>query len=77
MKKKIESKLAHGVRQVKSQVKPQHEQHPPTLANTAATEKPAASPKSGNMAPTPATPHTTQQSVTRSDDLHPRRVWPD
>ncbi len=77
MKKKMESKLAHGVRQVKSHVTPQHEHQPPTLAKTAATEKPVASPRSGTMAPTPATPHSTQQSVTRSDAQHPRRVWPD
>lgn len=65
MKKKLESKLAHGVRQVKSQ----REQEPaaPSIATPAV--KPATQPAPVSVAP--------QRVVANSDSLHPRRVWPD
>lgn len=67
MKKKLESKLAQGVRQVKSQTKPQvqspQEQEPEVVS--VSTETPS----------TPQPP--VANPIRRADDLHPQRVWPD
>ena len=67
MKKKLESKLAQGVRQVKSQTKPQvqsqHEQEPEAASADMATPRAAQLPVAN--------------PVRRPDDLHPQRVWPD
>ena len=73
MKKKLASKLANGVRQVKLQ----REQAPATPAKTAPVVKPAAAPAPASVATKPVAPRTAQRSKTNLDRLHPRRIWPD
>ncbi len=81
MKKKLESKLAQGVRQVKSQTKPQvqsqHEQEPEATSANLATPRAAQGRASVAGAGATAAQPPAANPVTRSDDLHPQRVWPD
>ena len=72
--KKLGSKLAHGVRQVKSQRDPEPAVAP---AKTAPLEKPAAEPTPASVAAKPVTPRAAQQPAASLDELHPRRIWPD
>lgn len=73
--KKTGSKLAHGVRQVKSQ-REQSEQKTATEASaTAPAIKQAAKPTPASETAKPVAPRTvTENSL---DILHPRRIWPD
>lgn len=84
MKKKLESKLAQGVRQVKSQTKPQlqspHEQKSDavpvgTATTSVAQGRVSVAGAGGAGATAPQPPVTTP--IRRVDDLHPQRVWPD
>lgn len=70
MKKKLGSKLANGVRQVKSQ-----REHAP--AATAPVAKPAAKPTPASMAAKPLAPRAAPQAAASLNNLHPRRIWPD
>lgn len=72
--KKLGSKLAHGVRQVKSQ-RGQEPAAAPT--KTAPLEKPAAKPTSASVAANPVAARGAQQPAASLGELHPRRVWPD
>ena len=74
MKKKLGSKLAHGVRQVKSQREPESATVP---AKTAPVAKPAAKLTPAKVAAKPVAPRAAQPPVTHLDSLHPRRIWPD
>lgn len=76
VKKKLGSKLAQGVRQVKTQ----RDAAPPETraAATASNATPSAQPVplKAQVKPAPAS-GTAQPAGTRSAQLHPRRVWPD
>ena len=72
MKKKLGSKLAHGVRQVKSQRELEPAAAP---AQTALAAKPAAQPTSAKVTAKPVVARAAP--VTHLGSLHPRRVWPD
>lgn len=77
MKKKFASRLANGVRQVKSQ-REQTPATPATPAQPAPFVKQAAKPTpAGVSAKKPVAPRTAQRPVTNLDKLHPRRIWPD
>ena len=80
MKKKLASKLANGVRQVKLQ-REQTPATPATSAKTASTApvvKPVAKPVPVSVTTRPAAPRTAQQQpVTNLDKLHPQRIRPD
>lgn len=79
MKKKLESRLAQGVRQVKSQAKPEVNSprgQQPIAADTAPAAKSAAAPAPTSTATMMAVP-AAQASAINPDNLHPRRVWPD
>ena len=74
MKKKLGSRLADGVQQVKAQ----REQNPAAApAQTAPAAKQPTKPTPTSVAPQPLTPPAAQAPVTRLDKLHPRRIWPD
>lgn len=76
VKKKLGSKLAQGVRQVKTQ-------RDAAPAATRAAAPASAAPVSAQPAPVKAPVKTApaagraQPSATRLAQLHPRRVWPD
>ena len=72
--KKLGSKLAHGVRQVKSQ----RDQEPAAApTKTVPLEKPVAKPTPTSAAAKPIAPRAAQQPAASLDELHPRRIWPD
>ena len=74
MKKKLASKLANGVRQVKLQ----REQAPAAPAQTAPVANQTAKATPASVTTRPAAPRTAQQQpVTNLDKLHPQRIWPD
>ena len=73
MKKKLESKLANGVRQVKSQ----REQALVTPPKAAPVAKPVAKPTPASVVAKPVAPRAVQPLVAALDTLHPRRIWPD
>ncbi len=82
-KKKLGSKLANSVRQVKLQ----REQAPVVPAKTAVAVKPTARPASPAAPTRPAAPDPAKKSdmnsktklsgQTELNRLHPQRVWPD
>lgn len=76
VKKKLGSKLAQGVRQVKTQrdAAPAERVTIPPAAATPASAQPA--PVKAPVKTAPATGRV-QASGTRLAQLHPRRVWPD
>lgn len=67
--KKTGSKLAHGVRQVKSQREHGEQKTAPEAGATAAKPKPASETTK------PVAPRT--ETENSWDILHPRRIWPD
>ena len=69
LKKKLGSKLAQGVRQVKTQRDPA-----PAATSAAATASAKPAPVKTAVAPAPRTP---QPTATRLAQRRPRRVWPD
>lgn len=74
MKKKLGSRLADGVQQVKAQ----REQKPGAApAKTAPVAKQRAKPTPASVATQPLTSPTAQAPKPRLDKLHPRRIWPD
>lgn len=80
LKKKLGSKLASSVRQVKSL----REQNPASAPDkiAPAVKPPASLPTPANVSAKPVAPRAAQPrsvtgSATSSDSLHPRRVWPD
>ena len=82
LKKKLSSKLANGVRQVKLQ----REQTPVAPAKTVTTVKATVKPApmvatNQPTQPRPAAPRpdskTKMTSKTEVNSLHPQRIWPD
>ena len=69
LKKKLGSKLAQGVRQVKTQRDPA-----PAATSTAATASAKPAPVKAAVAPASRTPHP---SATGLAQRRARRVWPD
>ncbi len=74
LKKKLGSKLAQGVRQVKTQRDPAPAVTP--AATPAAPATASNKPAPAKAAVTPA-PRTAQPSTPGLAQQHPRRVWPD
>ena len=85
LKKKLGSKLASGVRQIKTQRGQTPTVAPakiaPTVKHTATpTPSKAMAPAkvtAKSVAPRAAQPQPVTSHATRSGNLHPRRVWPD
>ena len=73
LKKKLGSKLAQGVRQVKTQRDPAPAVTPATTAPAATA---SAKPAPAKAAVTPG-PRTAQPSTPGLAQQHSRRVWPD
>ena len=73
LKKKLGSKLASSVRQVKLQ----REQTPVVPAKTVTPAKARAPSAPVAVAAKPVAPRVAQQTAVDLEKLHPSRVWPD
>ena len=73
LKKKLGSKLASSVRQVKLQ----REQTPVVPAKTVTPAKTGAPSAPVAVAAKPVAPRAAQQTAVNLEKLHPSRVWPD
>lgn len=78
MKKKLGTKLASGVRQVKSQRDAKFVSTPDKLSpKQEPVEEQTARPTQQAVATKPINQCAEKQSATSLNKLHPRRVWPD
>ena len=78
MKKKLGSKLAHGVRQVKLQREQESVASPTDIVpELEPSAKPSPKRTPARVAVKPVAPGAAQQPEVSLNSLHPSRIWPD